>query len=109
MFTEKHHVWVVFKSQGGLDFELNYKYLSSEAHRGNEGPHKCRETDLIYKIELQESLEALLEKDYYNIKELVDLLGLKPRQANKAFRKLLKPNGIDRETIIRRLMGGRLY
>lgn len=47
---EKHHI--VFKSQMGLDFELNYKYLTSEDHRGNEGPHKNREKNLEYKREL---------------------------------------------------------
>lgn len=66
-------------------------------------------TDLRYKKELQKQLESILTKDYYNIKELIDLLGLKEKQANRAFRKLLKTNGIDRETIIRRLMGGKLY
>lgn len=104
---ERHHI--IFVSQGGLDFELNYKYLSSTDHRGNSGPHKCKETDLMYKKELQEKLEQLLTKEYYNIKELIDLLGLKEVQANRAFRKLLKVNGIERETILRRLMGGRLY
>lgn len=104
---EKHHI--VFKGQSGLDFELNYKYLTSEEHRGNTGPHKCRETDLRYKKELQKKLEKLLIKEYYNIKELIDLLGLKEVQANKAFRKLLKTNGIPREEIIRRLMGGKMY
>lgn len=107
MFIEKHHI--VFKSQGGLDFDLNYKYLDSNSHRGNLGPHKNKETDLKYKLELQEKLEQLLTKDYYNIKELIDLLGLKEVQANKAFRKLLKVNGIEREDAIRRLLGGRFY
>lgn len=107
MFIEKHHI--VFKSQGGLDFDLNYKYLDSNSHRGNLGPHKNKETELKYKLELQEKLESLLTKEYYNIKELIDLLGLQEKQANRAFRKLLKVNGIDRETILRRLMGGRLY
>jgi len=92
-----------------LDFELNYKYLTSEEHRGINGPHKCKETDLKYKLELQNKLEELLTKEYYNIKELIDLLGLNEKQANRAFRKLLKTNGIDRESILRRLLGGRLY
>ena len=104
---ECHHI--IYRSQGGLDFGLNYIYLSCEAHRGDKGPHKCKETDLRYKRELQEALEGLLTKDYYNIRELVDLLKLKEVQANKAFRKLLKVNGISREDVIRRLMGGRLY
>lgn len=100
---------IIFKSQGGLDFELNYKYLTSKEHRGINGPHRNKETDLKYKKELQEQLESIITKDYYNIRELIDLLGLNEKQANRAFRKLLKINGIDRETIIRRLMGGRLY
>lgn len=92
-----------------MDFELNYKYLDSNSHRGNFGPHKCKATDLKYKLELQGKLEKLLTKDYYNIKELIDLLGLKELQANRAFRKLLKVNGIERQEVLKRLMGGRLY
>lgn len=92
-----------------MDFELNYKYLDSESHRGIGGPHRNKETDLMYKIELQENLENLLTQDYYNISELINILGLQEKQANKAFRKLLRINGISREEVIRRLMGGRLY
>lgn len=88
---------------------MNYKYLSSIDHRGTYGPHANKEVDLIYKLELQEQLEELLTKEYYNIRELIDLLGLKEVQANKAFRKLLKVNGIARDEVVRRLMGGRLY
>ena len=104
---EKHHI--VYRRQGGLDYELNYKYLTSEDHRGDNGPHRCRATDMKYKRELQEALEGLLTKDYYNIAELVNLLGLKQIQANKAFKKLMKVNGISREDVIKRLMGGRFY
>lgn len=107
MYLEKHHI--VFKKQGGLDFELNYKRLSSEDHRGTYGPHLNRKVDMAYKIEMEAQLRKILDKEYYNIKELIDLLGLKERQANKAFRKLLKINGISREDAIKRLMGGRFY
>lgn len=92
-----------------MDFELNYKYLTSQEHRGNTGPHKCKETDLQYKIELQEELEKLLDREYFNVRELRVLLGLKEKQANKAFRKLMKVNGISREDAIKRLLGGRFY
>lgn len=105
---EKHHI--VFKSQGGLDFELNYKYLSSEDHRGNYGPHLNRETDLRYKIELESTLRMKLFDDYYTVEELIEILGLNSRQANKAFNKITKyRKGMKREDIIRRLMGGKLY
>lgn len=105
---EKHHI--VFKSQGGLDFELNYKHLTSEQHRGNDGPHLNKKTDLKYKLELQEKLETLFDKSYYQVDELVDILGLKEQQAAKAFRKVpVYRKGMRREDVIRRLMGGRVY
>lgn len=92
-----------------MDFELNYKKLTPEQHRGNDGPHMCRETDLRYKQELQDKLEQRLDKDYYQTDELVRLLGLKRKQATKAFRWLNHGKGITREDVIRRLMGNRLY
>ncbi|MCF6466366.1 HNH endonuclease [Clostridium sp. Cult2] len=106
---ERHHI--VYRSQGGLDYELNYKYLESEAHRGNNGPHKCRETDLKYKKELQEKLEKILNKKFYTTEELVKILDLDKRQAKRAFRKLdYHPDrGIKRKDVIKRLMGGRFY
>ena len=105
---EKHHI--CFKSQGGLDFELNYKYLTPEQHRGNLGPHRNRKVDLAYKIEMEARLEELLTDEFYTIEELIDILGLKEKQAYKAFRKVDKhQEGIKREDVIFRLMGNRFY
>lgn len=105
---ERHHI--VYKSQGGLDFELNYKYLTPEQQRGNDGPHLCKKTDLKYKLELQGKLEKLLDKSHYQIDELIVILGLKKQQAKRAFRKLpVYRKGMSREDVIQRLMGGRLY
>lgn len=105
---EKHHI--VFKSQGGLDFELNYKYLSSEDHRGNDGPHLNKKTDLKYKRELEATLRMKLFNDYYTLEELIEILGLNSRQANKAFKKVNQhEKGMKREDIIFRLMGNRFY
>ena len=36
----KHHI--VFRSQGGLDFDLNMIELTQEEHEGNHGPHQSR-------------------------------------------------------------------
>ena len=106
---EKHHI--VFKSRGGLDYELNYKYLESEAHRGIDGPHRCRRTDLRYKRELQEKLEEILADEFYTVEELIEILGLKPEQAHKAFKKLNHHpgKGMKRKDVIKRLMGGKFY
>lgn len=101
---------VIFKSQGGLDFELNYKRLTPEQHRGDLGPHKCRKTDLRFKRELQMKLENILTDEFYTVEELIKILGLKERQAYKAFRKVNQhEKGMKREDIIFRLMGNRFY
>lgn len=102
---------VVFKSQGGLDFELNYKRLTPEQHRGINGPHMNRETDMKYKKELQRKLESVLINEFYTVEELIEILGLKERQAYKAFKKITyhPGKGMKRGDIIYRLMGNRSY
>ena len=105
---EKHHI--VFKSQLGLDFELNYKYLTSEDHRGTYGPHLNKRVDTAYKIEMEANLRKVLVDDFYTIKELIRILGLKERQAYRAFRKVKQhEKGMDKEDVIFRLMGNRFY
>lgn len=105
---EKHHI--IFKSQGGLDFELNYKYLSSEDHRGNLGPHLNKKVDIIYKKELEQRLNEVLTKTHYTIEELISVLGLRDKQAYRAFRQVRKTHkGIKKEDVIKRLLGGRYY
>lgn len=106
--VERHHI--IFRSQGGLDFPLNYKYLCSEDHRGNNSPHRNKKTDLAYKLELQAKLKNLLCKDFYSRKEIIDILELNRTQAFKICRKFPRyKEGYAREDIIRRLMGGRIY
>lgn len=105
---ERHHL--VFRSQGGLDFPLNYRYLTASAHRGNLGPHMDRSIDLKYKKELELNLRKILGEKRYNKDELVQLLGLDKKQAEKAFKKVYdNGSGMDKELIIKRLMGGRFY
>lgn len=104
---EKHHI--IFKSSGGLDFDLNYKYLTAIKHRGNNGPHMDRETDLQYKMELEERLRAIFKRDSYLLSEVIELLGLDIKQAKKAFKRLESVDGIEREDIIYKLLGDRYY
>lgn len=108
MFKEKHHI--VFKSQGGLDFELNYIDLSPVAHRGQRGPHMNKEVDLIYKRELESNLRRLLDKERYFEEEVIQLIGLDSKQAYKAFKRVARTSeGMHKEDIIQRLLGGRFY
>lgn len=108
MYLEKHHI--VFKRQGGLDFELNYKRLTPEMHRGDLGPHKNRKVDLLYKRELELNLRTILTDTHYFEGELIQILGLDKKQAHKAFRHIRFTNkGMKREDVIFRLMGNRFY
>ncbi|MCT8978110.1 HNH endonuclease [Clostridium sp. CX1] len=106
--ADKHHI--VYRSQGGVDFPLNFRYLCSEHHRGKEGPHKNRRLDLEYKLQMQKSLEQLLYKEYYSIDELVLLLQINKGMLKKLFKdyKLYK-EGYKKSDIVFRLMGKKVY
>ncbi|MEQ8153589.1 MAG: HNH endonuclease signature motif containing protein [Clostridiaceae bacterium] len=103
-----HHI--VHRSQGGLDFPLNYKYLCPEHHRGRNGPHKCEEADLTYKLELQNKLLSFLIKDYYSIQEISSLLNITSNSL-KRLRKSMKlyKEGFIKDDIIFCLMGNYFY
>lgn len=103
-----HHI--IHRSEGGLDFPLNYKYLCSEHHRGKKGPHRCEETDLKYKLELQNKLLNILTKEYYTVYELSNILNI----SNNSFKKLTKnlklyKEGYLKEDIVFALMGNYFY
>lgn len=105
---QKHHI--VFKSQGGLDFELNFAYLTVEEHIGSRGVHNNIEYDLLLKRDLEAKLFQIFTKDTYTLDEIIGLLKLKRKQAEKAFKRVAYTGaGYKSEDIIKRLMGGRFY
>ncbi|WP_298845662.1 HNH endonuclease [Clostridium sp.] len=120
--ADKHHI--VYKSQGGIEFPLNFRYLCTLHHRGKTGPHKNRRLDLEYKIDMQRKLENILIKEIYSIEELEVLLKInkgiikrlfKDYKLNgKGFRKtdiIVNQNdvGYKRDDIIFKLMGHKRY
>ena len=103
-----HHI--VHKYQGGFDIEVNYKYLCEKHHRGKYGPHKCLETDLIYKIEMQKKLYTILTKDFYKAKELTTLLNTSSNMIKRITKDLkMYKEGYSKNDIIKRIMGGTFY
>ncbi|QUH21094.1 HNH endonuclease [Alkaliphilus sp. B6464] len=106
--AEKHHI--IFKSQGGKNFLLNYKYLCPDHHRGNISPHKNKQIDIEYKEELQKELEELLTKDHYRLEELINLLGMQKVEAKKTFKHLKQyTEGYNNREIVFRLLGDKFY
>ena len=103
-----HHI--VFRSQGGFDIEINYKYLCPNHHRGTNGPHHNHFIDLKYKIELQEKLYYRLPKDYYWPKELTDILGIHIGSLKRLLKDLkIHKEGYLKNDIIFKHMGSVVY
>lgn len=103
-----HHI--IHRSEGGLDIELNYKYLCEEHHRGKNGPHHSIETDIKYKIELQNNLYEILQKPFYSLKEIGTLLNVSLNVLKRITKNIkLYKEGYKKEDIILVIMGGTLY
>ena len=106
--ADKHHI--VYKSQGGMEFPLNFRYLCSVHHRGPSGPHKNRSLDLEYKLDMQKKLENVLIKEYYTIEELVPLLNINKGMLKRLFKDCKESDeGFRKGDIIFRLMGRKKY
>jgi len=88
--ADKHHI--VYKSQGGIEFPLNFRYLCTYHHRGKTGPHKNRRLDLEYKIDMKKKLEKVLVNEFYPIDELEYLLKINKGMIKRLF-KTYKVNG----------------
>ena len=96
--ADKHHI--VYKSQGGIEFPLNFRYLCTLHHRGKSGPHKNRRLDLEYKIDMQKKLEDILVKETYSIEELEDLLKINKGMIKRLFKEdKLKDKGFRKVDI----------
>ncbi len=103
-----HHI--VHRSEGGLDFKLNYKYLCPNHHRGKNGPHKNKFVDLNYKLEMQIALESTLKKEFYSLDEIYELTHIKKNQLKKLSKNLkLYKEGYMSKDIIFELMGRKKY
>lgn len=109
-YPELHHI--IFRSQASYmaNIKINFKYLCSEEHRGNYGPHMSKKKNLQYKLELQKKLFKLFDKDYFTEKEIQQKLETTSSQARKITKKLkLFSEGYERVELVTRLMGGMLY
>jgi AraC-like DNA-binding protein len=104
----KHHI--VFRSQGGLDYDLNLIKLTCEQHEGPEGPHHNKLVDNVLKKDLQDKLFDIFWDEGYTIEQIAKALGKSTKYFEKHFRKVHSEAGVYRpEDIVRKLMGGKIY
>lgn len=108
--AERHHI--IFKSAAKyMEFiPINIVYLCGEHHRANNSPHKSKKVDLKLKIDLQNKLETMFINKFYSREEIKTLLRCTDKDITLILKKLtLYRMGYEREQLLRRLLGGRMY
>lgn len=105
-----HHIAHRSTSPCMKHIEINFKYLCLEHHTGSKGPHHNPEIDRQYKEELQLKLQLLFDKDYYDFKEIKELLKCSDNSARAIIKTLVRcKEGFRASDIVRQMMGGRSY
>lgn len=109
--SQIHHIFFQSQSIWLKKLPLNLKSLCIVHHNGNQGPHRNREVDIKYKMEVQKKLFKLFSnKNYFTEKEIKEKLFYTPSEVRKFIKTLhLHKEGYDRIDIIQKLQGGRFY
>lgn len=109
--AEIHHI--IFRSEASYlsNIPINFKYLCSNCHRGKNGPHMNRHTDIKYKKQLQQNLFQIFEsKAYYSEAEIIKKLDISSSEISRMFKGLRRyKEGYKKEDIVALFMGGTLY
>ena len=110
-YTELHNI--VFRSENKNleNCKLNFVYLCPEHHRGTYGPHGSKGAKLNrkLKLEFQNKLEELLDKQYLSREEINKILQIDEKALNRLLKRLyLQNDKYIKEDVIRAIMGGKL-
>lgn len=110
-YTELHHIMFRSEVKALEHCKLNLVSLCVEHHKGTYGVHGSKGATLNrkLKLEFQNKLEELLDKQYLTREEINNILQID----DKALNRLLKRFSIQdykyiKEDIIRACMGGKL-
>ena len=109
---EAHHICKRSQVPALTHCTLNIVYLCPIHHRSEKGIHgrDGHELDLKLKLEFQNKLELLFDKEYFTEEEIRETLGISDRAAKRLLKTLKRKNNMfERSDIIRSCMGGRLY
>lgn len=109
---EAHHICKRSQVPALTHSPLNIIYLCPVHHRSEVGVHgrDGHELDLKLKLELQNKLELLFDKEYLTEEEVRETLEISDRATKRLLKTLKRKNNMfERLDIIRICMGGRLY
>ena len=111
--VEQHHM--VFRSQNRAlsHCKINLVYLCHEHHRELYGVHgkKGEAVDLQLKLEFQNLLEFLFDKEYLTAEEINEVLDISDHYLDMLLNPLEKHFNTmyKREDVIKQCMGGKIY
>jgi len=110
-YVERHHT--VFRSQASyMKFiPCNTVLLCLDCHRGSKnGVHHNKETDLKLKSQLQNELFGMFSDKFIKGEEIQEKLKCTKIDSTLILKKLtMYRQGYEREQLVRRLLGGKLY
>ena len=106
---ELHHIIYRSENKNLENCKLNHTYLCQEHHRGTYGVHGSKGSKLNrkLKLEFQNKLEMLLDKQYLTKEEVNEVLQISDKALNRLLKTLsLQKGKYVRESVIRACMGG---
>ena len=110
-YVELHHVVYRSENKNLENCKLNFVYLCQEHHRGTYGVHGSKGASLNrkLKLEFQNTLEELWDKQYLTREEIKEVLQINAKSLNILLKRLsLQDDKYIKEDVIRAVMGGKL-
>lgn len=110
-YTELHHIMFRSEVKALEHCKLNLVNLCVEHHKGTYGVHGSKGSSLNkkLKLEFQNTLEELLDKQYLTREEINNILQIDDKALNRLLKRFsMQDDKYIKEDIIRACMGGKL-
>ena len=110
-YTELHHIMFRSEVKALEHCKLNLVNLCVEHHKGKYGVHGSKGASLNrkLKLEFQNTLEELWDKQYLTREEIKEVLQINDKSLNRLLKRLsLQDDKYIKEDVIRAVMGGKL-
>lgn len=110
-YAELHHIQFRSQVPALVNSKINHIYLCPYHHRSHAGVHgrDGHQLDKKLKLEFQNKLEILFDKEYLSKEEINQVFNISERCLNRLLKVLNTKDGLyNREDVIRAACGGRL-